>query len=87
MTNRKEVYIMTPASQLKPELITLTQYEALPEDKRVEVFEGTMYNMAGISRTKRGNAVYSLPPSMSSCPTPRLQSFNRTSWLSVTKIN
>ena len=30
---------MTPASQLKPELITLTQYEALPEDKRVEVFE------------------------------------------------
>lgn len=50
MTNRKEVYIMTPASQLKPELITLTQYEALPEDKRVEVFEGTVYNMAGPSQ-------------------------------------
>lgn len=41
---------MTPASQLKPELITLTQYEALPEDKRVEVFEGTVYNMAGPSQ-------------------------------------
>lgn len=50
MTNRKEVYIMTPASQLKPESITLTQYEALPEDKRVEVFEGTVYNMAGPSQ-------------------------------------
>ncbi len=41
---------MTPASQLKPELITLTQYEALPEDKRVEVFEGTVYNMASPSQ-------------------------------------
>lgn len=41
---------MTPDSQLKPELITLTQYEALPEDKRVEVFEGTVYNMAGPSQ-------------------------------------
>lgn len=41
---------MTPASQLKPELITLTQYEALPEDKRAEVFEGTVYNMAGPSQ-------------------------------------
>lgn len=50
MTNRKEVYIMTPDSQLKPELITLTQYEALPEDKRAEVFEGTVYNMAGPSQ-------------------------------------
>lgn len=50
MTNRKEVYIMTPDSQLKPKLITLTQYEALPEDKRVEVFEGTVYNMAGPSQ-------------------------------------
>lgn len=41
---------MTPDSQLKPELITLTQYEALPEDKRAEVFEGTVYNMAGPSQ-------------------------------------
>lgn len=96
---------MTPASQLKPELITLTQYEALPEAKRAEVFESIVCKKTGpshihqalsmqlsniiliISRTKRGNAVYSLPPSMSSCPTPRLQLFNRTSWLSVTKIN
>lgn len=96
---------MTPDSQLKPELITLTQYEALPEDKRAEVFEGTVYNMAGPSQIhqalsmqlsniifnyiKNKNGQYSVftAPSMSSCPTPRLQLFNRTSWLSVTKIN
>ena len=41
---------MTPASQLQPESITLTEYEALPEDKRVEVFEGIAYNMASPSQ-------------------------------------
>ena len=29
-----------PATHPQPELITLEQYEALPEDARVEVFEG-----------------------------------------------
>ena len=49
MTNRKEVYIMTPASQLKPKLITLTQYEALPEAKRAEVFESIVCKKTGPS--------------------------------------
>ena len=29
-----------------PEFINLEQYEALPEDKRVEVFDGVVYDMA-----------------------------------------
>lgn len=40
---------MTPASQLKPELITLTQYEALPEAKRAEVFESIVCKKTGPS--------------------------------------
>lgn len=34
------------AFQPQPELITLEQYEALPEDVRAEVFEGVIYNMS-----------------------------------------
>lgn len=35
---------------LQPETINLTQYEALPEDIRVEVFDGVIYNMASPSQ-------------------------------------
>ena len=35
-----------PATQPQPELTTLEQYEALPEDTRVEVFDGVTYDMA-----------------------------------------
>ncbi|MEE0919782.1 MAG: Uma2 family endonuclease [Lachnospiraceae bacterium] len=39
-----------PALQPQLEIITLDQYEALPEDKRVEVFEGVVYDMASPSQ-------------------------------------
>ncbi|MCD8131634.1 MAG: Uma2 family endonuclease [Lachnospiraceae bacterium] len=39
-----------PAAQAKPELITLKQYEALPEDRRAEVFDGIIYDMASPSQ-------------------------------------
>lgn len=35
-----------PASQPQSKIVTLEQYEALPEDVRVEVFEGIIYDMA-----------------------------------------
>lgn len=35
---------------LQPQLITLEQYEALPENKRVEVFDGVIYDMASPSQ-------------------------------------
>ena len=38
-----------PVLQPQPETITLEQYEALPEDVRVEVFEGIVYDMASPS--------------------------------------
>ncbi|MCD8130867.1 MAG: Uma2 family endonuclease [Lachnospiraceae bacterium] len=38
-----------PALQTQPEMISLEQYEALPEDVRVEVFDGVAYNMASPS--------------------------------------
>ena len=41
---------MPPALQSQPEIITLEQYEALPEDKRVEVFDGIVYDMASPSQ-------------------------------------
>lgn len=40
---------MAPALQPTPGSITLKQYEALPEEKRVEVFDGTAYDMASPS--------------------------------------
>lgn len=38
------------ALQAQPEIITLEQYENLPEDIRAEVFEGQIYYMAGPSQ-------------------------------------
>ena len=37
------------ALQPQPEFITLEQYESLPEDTRVEVFDGIIYDMASPS--------------------------------------
>lgn len=39
-----------PALQPQVNLISLEQYEALPEDKRVEVFDGVIYDMASPSQ-------------------------------------
>ena len=41
---------MPPALQPQPEIITLEQYQALPENRRVEVFEGVIYDMASPSQ-------------------------------------
>lgn len=41
---------MTPALHLKQETISLEQYEALPESRRVEVFDGIVYDMASPSQ-------------------------------------
>lgn len=35
---------------LQPRLTTLEQYEALPEDKRVEVFDGIIFDIASPSQ-------------------------------------
>ena len=39
-----------PAVQPQPQLITLEQYESLPENKRVEVFDGVIYDMSSPSQ-------------------------------------
>ena len=41
---------MPPALQPQPETITLELYDALPAEKRVEVFDGIIYNMASPSQ-------------------------------------
>lgn len=41
---------MPPVLQPQPETITLEQYEALPEGKRAEVFDGVLYDMASPSQ-------------------------------------
>lgn len=41
---------MSPALQSQPEIITLEQYEALPEDKRIEIFDGIVYDMTSPSQ-------------------------------------
>jgi len=46
---KKEVLSM-PALQPPPKKITLEQYEALPEEKRVEIFDGLVYDMASPSQ-------------------------------------
>ena len=42
---------MTPALQPQVEKITLEQYELLPAEQRVEVFDGIVYDMASPSQT------------------------------------
>lgn len=39
-----------PTLQPQPKIFTLEQYEALPEDNRVEVFDGIIYDMASPSQ-------------------------------------
>ena len=39
-----------PALQSEPQIITLEQYETLPEDQRIEVFDGVVYDMASPSQ-------------------------------------
>ena len=39
-----------PALQPQMQSITLEQYEALPEEKRVEIFDGVIYDMASPSQ-------------------------------------
>ena len=41
---------MSPAIQPQPKTITLKQYEILPEEKRAEVFDGIVYDMASPSQ-------------------------------------
>lgn len=41
---------MPPALQPQPEIITLEQYEAFPENRRAEVFDGIIYDMASPSQ-------------------------------------
>ncbi len=41
---------MPPAIQPQPETITLEQYEALPENRKAEVFDGVVYDMASPSQ-------------------------------------
>lgn len=41
---------MAPALNHQSECITLDEYRALPDDMRVEVFEGIVYDMASLSR-------------------------------------
>ena len=38
-----------PALQKRSDLINLEQYENLPEDSQIEVFDGIIYNMASPS--------------------------------------
>ncbi len=56
---------MQPAFQPQPEIITLEQYEALPESRRAEVFENIVFDMASPSQTHQAlsmelsNIIYS----------------------------
>ena len=44
------MYFMTPVLQPQLEKVTLEQYEMLPEEKRFEVFDGVIYDMASPSQ-------------------------------------
>lgn len=41
---------MPPALQLQPEIMTLEQYDALPENRRVELFDGVVYDISSPSQ-------------------------------------
>ena len=41
---------MPPVLQPQPETITLEQYESLPDEQRVEVFDGIAYDIASPSQ-------------------------------------
>jgi len=41
---------VAPALQPQPKIITLEQCEDLPEEKRVEVFDDIVYDMASLSQ-------------------------------------
>lgn len=41
---------MSPALQQQTESITLEQYETLPESRRVEVFDGVVYDISSPSQ-------------------------------------
>lgn len=41
---------MPPALQPRPDTFSLEQYEALPENRRAEVFDGTIFDMASPSQ-------------------------------------
>jgi len=47
---RKEVYPMSPAFQSQTEILTLDQYGSLPENRRAEVYENIVYDMASPSQ-------------------------------------
>ncbi len=42
--------VTMPVLQPQPKLITLEQYEAYPENKRIEVFDGIVYDIAAPSQ-------------------------------------
>lgn len=44
------MYFMTPVLQPQLEKVTLEQYEMFPEKKRIEVFDGVIYDMASPSQ-------------------------------------
>lgn len=49
-TKKKKENDIMQALQPKPEIMTLEQYETLPENERVEIFDGIAYDMASPSQ-------------------------------------
>mgnify|MGYP002936509365 FL=1 len=52
------MYFMTPVLQPQLEKVTLEQYEMLPEEKRFEVFDGVIYDMASPSQVHQAPVSY-----------------------------
>ncbi len=51
------MYFMTPVLQPQLEKVTLEQYEMLPEEKRFEVFDGVIYDMASPSQVHQALSI------------------------------